>query len=73
MIFKAINLLLGIISMLIIDGNLNYEAELEQFDIDMADNMIMDRLEGVKMRFDEVGQLLTDPDVMSDVKRFVKL
>jgi len=31
-------LLLGIISMLIIDGNLNYEAELEQFDIDMADN-----------------------------------
>lgn len=24
--------------MLIIDGNLNYEAELEQFDIDMADN-----------------------------------
>lgn len=33
-----IYLLLGIISMLIIDGNLNYEAELEQFDIDMADN-----------------------------------
>ena len=31
-------LLLGIISMLIIDGNLNYEAELDQFDIDMADN-----------------------------------
>ncbi|MGB3209373.1 MAG: hypothetical protein WBB19_01575 [Desulforhopalus sp.] len=31
-------LLLGIISMLIIDGNLNYEAEIEQFDIDMADN-----------------------------------
>ena len=31
-------LLVGIISMLIIDGNLNYEAELDQFDIDMADN-----------------------------------
>ena len=31
-------LLLGIVSMLIIDGNLNYEAELAQFDIDMADN-----------------------------------
>jgi two-component system, NtrC family, sensor kinase len=31
-------LLLGIISMLIIDGNLNYEAELDQFDVDMADN-----------------------------------
>ncbi|TKB26948.1 HAMP domain-containing histidine kinase [Desulfopila sp. IMCC35006] len=31
-------LLLGIIGMLIIDGNVNYEAELKQFDIDMADN-----------------------------------
>lgn len=31
-------LLLGIISMLIIDGNLNYEAEIQQFDIGMADN-----------------------------------
>ena len=31
-------LLLGIISLLIIDGNLNYEAEIQQFDIDMAAN-----------------------------------
>ncbi len=31
-------LILGIIGMLIIDGNVNYEAELQQFDIDMADN-----------------------------------
>jgi two-component system, NtrC family, sensor kinase len=33
-----IYLLLGIISLLIVDGNLNYEAELEQFDRAMADN-----------------------------------
>ncbi len=32
-----IYLLLGIVSLLIIDGNLNYEAELAQFDLDMAD------------------------------------
>ncbi len=31
-------LLLGIVGMLIIDGNLNYEAELKQFDLGMADN-----------------------------------
>lgn len=31
-------LLLGIVCMLIIDGNFYYEAEIEQFDIDMADN-----------------------------------
>lgn len=31
-------LLLGIVGMLLIDGNVNYETELQQFDIDMADN-----------------------------------
>ena len=31
-------LFLGMIGMLIIDGNLNYEEELKQFDIDMAEN-----------------------------------
>ncbi len=35
--------------------------------------MILERLEGVKHRFEEIGQQLTDPAVMSDVKRFVKL
>ena len=39
----------------------------------MANNMILERLEGVKLRFEEVGQLLTDPDVISNVKRYVKL
>ncbi len=39
----------------------------------MANNMLFERLEGVSIRFDEVAQLITDPDVMSDVKRFVKL
>ncbi len=35
--------------------------------------MILTRLEGVKARFDEVGQLITDPSVISDMKRYVKL
>jgi peptide chain release factor 1 len=39
----------------------------------MAENMILTRLEGVKARFDEVGQLITDPAVISDMKRYVKL
>jgi peptide chain release factor 1 len=39
----------------------------------MANNMILDRLEGVKHRFIEVGVLLTDPDILSDMKRYVKL
>ncbi len=39
----------------------------------MAENMILDKLEGVRIRFDEVSQLITDPEVMSDMKRYIKL
>jgi len=35
--------------------------------------MIVDKLEGVRLRFEEIGQLITDPDVISDMKRYVKL
>ena len=35
--------------------------------------MILDRLEGVKSRFVEVGELLTQPDVLSDMDRYIKL
>ncbi|HBG19081.1 MAG TPA: hypothetical protein DDY32_07335 [Desulfobulbaceae bacterium] len=33
-------LLLGIFSLLIVDGNLNYEAQIEQFDLDMEEKAI---------------------------------
>lgn len=39
----------------------------------MANNMILERLEGVKHRFIEVGELLTQPDILSDMERYVKL
>jgi peptide chain release factor 1 len=39
----------------------------------MSKNLILDKLEGVKERFQEVGRLLTDPDTISDMKRYVKL
>ncbi len=39
----------------------------------MANNMILERLEGVKARFIEVGELLTKPDILSDMERYVKL
>jgi len=39
----------------------------------MANNMILERLEGVKTRFIEVGDLLTQPDILSDMKKYVKL
>ncbi|MDX9772769.1 MAG: peptide chain release factor 1 [Bacteroidales bacterium] len=39
----------------------------------MANNLILERLLGVKKRFVEVGELLNAPDVMSDMKRFIRL
>lgn len=39
----------------------------------MSKNLIMDKLEGVKMRFEEVGRLLTEPDVMNDMKKYIHL
>lgn len=39
----------------------------------MANNLILERLEGVKNRFIEVGELLTASDLMSDMKRYIKL
>lgn len=38
----------------------------------MAGNLL-EKLEGVKARFDEVEKLITDPEVISDMKRNVKL
>jgi peptide chain release factor 1 len=39
----------------------------------MSDNWILDRLEGIRLRFDEVSQLITDPSVINDMKRYIKL
>ncbi|NOY36249.1 MAG: peptide chain release factor 1 [Chlorobi bacterium] len=39
----------------------------------MAVNMILEKLEGVKERFEEVQKLISDPSVISDMKRYVKL
>jgi len=39
----------------------------------MGRNMIIEKLEGVKTRFDEVAELITKPDIISDMKRYIKL
>ena len=39
----------------------------------MSKNMILERLEGVKKRFDEVGEELNKPETMSDMKRYIRL
>jgi peptide chain release factor 1 len=42
----------------------------EQF---MADMNLLEKFENIQYRFDEVGHQITDPDVMKDMKRYVKL
>jgi peptide chain release factor 1 len=39
----------------------------------MADNTILRKLEGIRHKFEEIGQQITDPAVMADMKRFVAL
>lgn len=39
----------------------------------MSKNLILDKLEGVNQRFEEVGRLLTSHDIMDDMKRYISL
>jgi len=39
----------------------------------MSNNLILEKLEGVNRRFEEVGRLLTSNDVMDDMKRYISL
>ncbi len=39
----------------------------------MADLSILTRLDGLKLKYEEIGQKLTDPEVIADVKQFVQL
>ena len=39
----------------------------------MENNIILKKLEEVKLRYDEIGQQIIDPEVMSDMKRYIKL
>jgi len=39
----------------------------------MSDHSLLNKFEGIQIRFEEVSQQITDPGVMSDMKRYVKL
>lgn len=39
----------------------------------MAKTPLLERLEGLDARFEEIGTLITDPSVIADMKRYVKL
>jgi peptide chain release factor 1 len=39
----------------------------------MSENVILSKLEGIKIKFDETAHQLSDPDVVADMKRYVRL
>ena len=39
----------------------------------MAEQRILDKYENIKYRFEEVGKQIIDPEIMKDMKRYVKL
>lgn len=53
-------------------NSLFYCTFAAQFDV-MSENSLLSKLEGIKLKFDEIGQQITDPDVIADMKRFVAL
>ncbi len=36
-------------------------------------NLLLDKLKGIKTRFDEVSKLITQPDIVSDMKNYIRL
>lgn len=39
----------------------------------MTENTLLGRLDGIESRFEEVSTLITDPDVIADMKRYIRL
>jgi peptide chain release factor 1 len=39
----------------------------------MSENKLLDKLKGIKIRFEEVGQQIADPVVIADMKKFITL
>ena len=39
----------------------------------MAQSSLLERLDALNIRFEEIGKLITDPAVIADMKRYVKL
>ncbi len=46
---------------------------MANLNINMAENNLLSRLEGLVSRYEEVSTLITDPSVIADQKRYVKL
>ena len=39
----------------------------------MSENTLLNRLDGIESRYEEVSTLITDPEVIADIKRYVRL
>ena len=39
----------------------------------MAEKTLLEKLEGLQHKFEEISTLITDPAVIGDMKRYVKL
>ena len=37
------------------------------------ENSLLEKLEGIRLRFEEVSEQITNPDVISDTKKYIKL
>ena len=39
----------------------------------MSNKLLLDKLEGIKKRYDEVSDLISNPEIITDMKRYIQL
>ena len=39
----------------------------------MSDNIILSKLEGIKLKYEEIEQQISDPEIIADMKRYIRL
>ncbi len=50
-----------------------FAHEKTEIKIYMSETSLLEKLDGLQLRFEEIGTLITDPAVIADMKRYVKL
>jgi peptide chain release factor 1 len=56
-----------------LDGLRNFRNFAIKNKKSMSENSLLSRLDGIESRFEEVSTLITDPSVIADMKRYVRL
>ena len=43
------------------------------YEVITHENSLLEKLEGIRLRFEEVSEQITNPDIISDTQKYIKL